>query len=137
MKLVLDTNVLVSGLLNQSGPPCLILQHIAFPDIIICWDKRIMAEYQEVLSRPKFHFPPKLVTQLLDAIILSGKQISANQISAQLPDPDDLPFLEVARSAQADFLITGNHVHFPKELCLGQTVISPAEYLRQAPQLFS
>ena len=56
MKLVLDTNVLVSPLLNQSGPPGLILPHIAFPDIIICWDKRIMAEYQEVLSRPKFHF---------------------------------------------------------------------------------
>jgi predicted nucleic acid-binding protein len=36
MKLVLDTNVLVSGLLNQSGPPGYILQHIAFPDIIIC-----------------------------------------------------------------------------------------------------
>ena len=36
MKLVLDTNVLVSGLLNQSGPPGSILQHIAFSDIIIC-----------------------------------------------------------------------------------------------------
>ncbi len=46
MILVLDTNVLVSGLLNQSGPPGSILQHIAFPNIIICWDKRIMAEYQ-------------------------------------------------------------------------------------------
>ena len=76
-----------------------------------------MAEYQEVLSRPKFHFPPELVTQLLDAIIFSGKKISANRISTQFPDPDDLPFVEVAISAQADFLITGNHVHFPKELC--------------------
>jgi len=65
MKLVLDTNVLVSGLLNQSGPPGLILQHIAFPDIIICWDKRIMAEYQEVLSRPKFHFPRSLLLNCL------------------------------------------------------------------------
>ncbi|MBT6014938.1 MAG: PIN domain-containing protein, partial [Nitrosomonadales bacterium] len=46
-----------------------------------------------------------------------GKKISANRISTQFPDPDDLPFLEVAISAQADFLITGNHVHFPKELC--------------------
>lgn len=53
-------------------------------------------------------------------------------LSASLPDPDDEPFLEIAISANADYLVTGNAVHFPPELRQGVEVVSPSDFLKRA-----
>ena len=63
MKLVLDTNVLISGLLNPHGTPGTILFQLKQSDWKVLWDERIFSEY-----RSKFNFTPSRIHDLLQAI---------------------------------------------------------------------
>ena len=130
MRVVLDTNVLVAGLLSPFGPCGGIVRLVTSGDLILCFDARILSEYREVLSRPKFHFNPDQVAALLDYIEHQGWVTAGVPLSEPLPDPDDEPFLEIAISSQASYLVTGNKIHFPSKSCRGVKVVSPAEFLK-------
>lgn len=54
-RIVLDTNVLVSGMINPNGPPGRIVDLIREGLVELVVDDRILAEYSQVLSRPKFN----------------------------------------------------------------------------------
>lgn len=56
MIVVIDTNVLVSGLIKPFRLPGRIVMMVASGEIELCYDGRIISEYKEVLSRPKFGF---------------------------------------------------------------------------------
>lgn len=129
MRIVLDTNVLVSGLLSPFGPSARILDLVLAGDLTPVFDDRILAEYGQVLARERFGFVPDDVVSLLHYIEVEGEHITAHPTSAMLPDPDDLPFLEVALTARVEALITGNLRHYPTELCQGITILSPASFL--------
>lgn len=129
MRVVLDTNVLVSGLLSPFGPPARVLDLILVGDLTPVFDDRILAEYRQVLARERFGFNPGDVADLLRYFEAEGEHVTARPISAALPDPDDTPFLEVALTAQVDALITGNRRHYPPEFCQGVTVFPPAALL--------
>lgn len=129
MKIVLDTNVLVSGLLSPFGPCGEIVRMVSSGRIVLLTDARILSEYHDVLNRPKFRFQPDFIRTLLDFIEYRGLTIAAEPVPRPLPDPDDEPFLEIALSGRADFLVTGNHAHFPQDLCQGAHVISPSDFI--------
>jgi putative PIN family toxin of toxin-antitoxin system len=129
---VIDTNVLVSGLLRAKGPPGRILDLILTGELHPVFDDRILLEYRRVLSRPRFDFRPQDVWDLLEYLRYSGWHLVAPPLAVTLPDPDDLPFLEVAVAAQAP-LITGNFRHFPRPAIhkTGVRLFSPARFLEQ------
>ena len=129
MIIVLDTNVLVSGLLRPHSKPATILRLVATGALRVAYDERILAEYREVLARPKFPFSPEQIRDLLDQIEAEGEVVTALPLSLSLPDPDDLPFLEVAVAAHADGLVTGNTRHYPARSRHGVTVLDPAAFL--------
>ena len=136
MIVVLDTNVLVPALLSPFGPPGQILDLILAGDIRLAYDDRILAEYRQVLARPRFRFEEHAVADLLDYLVATGEPVSAQPLSASLPDPYDLPFLEVAATllstgeAFSDtLLVTGNLRHFPADACGNVQVLDPAAYL--------
>jgi putative PIN family toxin of toxin-antitoxin system len=129
LKIVLDTNVLVSGLLNPFGAPGEIVRLIGTEAICLCYDVRILTEYQRVLSRSRFPFHPPHIQALLEQIKAEGMAIAAKPLKAPLPDPDDEPFLEVAIASRCSFLITGNLKHYPVKACHGMKVLSPAEFI--------
>lgn len=129
MKIVLDTNVLVSGLLNPYGPPGRIVQMVAAGWVSVCFDARLFSEYRDVLLRPKFDFQPEHVEAILEQIRFGGVLTMAGPLAAHLPDRSDEPFLEVAIAASADCLVTGNPRHYPVALCGGVHVVSPAELI--------
>jgi putative PIN family toxin of toxin-antitoxin system len=112
MRVVLDTNVLVSGVISPHGPPGRILDGLLAGTLTAVYDDRLMSEYREVLLRPTFGFTRKDVETLLDFIRLNGESVSAEVSAVALPDPDDLPFLEVAMSAGAEAIVTGNVKRF-------------------------
>ena len=115
MKSVIDTNVLVSALWKKEGNAYLLLSNIISGKIIPCYDKRIMAEYQDVLMRPKFKFSTSQVNSILDVFICGGEcVIPAELPDVQMPDKDDRAFYEVAKFCNVP-LITGNMRHFPKD----------------------
>jgi uncharacterized protein len=132
MKIVLDTNVLVAGLLSPFGRCGDIVRMVSSGNLALCIDARILSEYHEVLKRPKFHFDPDKVASVLDYIEHSGWVVSSVPLSVSLPDPDDEPFLEIAISCNADYLVTGNAVYLPSELCQGVKVVSPSDFLKRA-----
>ena len=129
MKVVLDTNVLVSGLLLPFSGSGEIVRMVAGGEVALCYDARVLAEYQEVLRRPRFSFPPAEVEDLLAQVVCGGTAVSARPLSIRLPDLDDEPFLEVGVAARARCLVTGNLRHYPSRARCGLQVRSPGEFL--------
>jgi putative PIN family toxin of toxin-antitoxin system len=128
MTVVLDTNVLVSALLSPFGPPARVLDLILTGEIQLAYDDRLLVEYRQVLTRPRFDFDSRDLAGLLDYLAVEGRLVVPHPLDVSLPDPDDLPFLEVAAEAGA-VLVTGNRRHFPADACGGVTVLTPAEFL--------
>lgn len=124
IKAVIDTNILVSTLLSPSGSPARVFDHVLNGNVTMCYDSRIIVEYQEVLLRPKFGFDRKAVRQVIDYIVHSGISIVPVPISEAFEDEGDKMFYEVAKSAKA-YLVTGNAKHFPKE----PMVAAPQDFL--------
>lgn len=129
MRVVLDTNVVVSGFLNPYGAPGSLVGFAASGDLILCYDARILAEYREVLLRPKFDLEPAAVEDFLAQVEGEGEPVTAAPLPRHLPDRSDEAFLEVALAARADALVTGDRRDFPARLCLGMRVLPPAEFL--------
>ncbi len=129
MKIVLDTNVLVAGLLSPFGPCAEIVRMVSSGNLVLHYDSRILSEYSEVLHRSKFQFNADKVGALLDYIRHRGHLVASSPLSSLLPDPGDQPFLEVTVASQAVCLVTGNQAHFPLKLCQGIKVFSPGEFL--------
>jgi len=129
MEIVIDTNVLVAGLLSPFGACGEILRMVSAGELMLAYDARILSEYNEVLRRPKFGFAEEKVAALLDYIVYRGRAVAPSPLSQSLPDPDDEPFLEVALASHAVCLVTGNQKHFPAERCQDAHVISPDEFL--------
>lgn len=99
--------------------------------LALCLDARIFAEYDEVLSRPRFGFDADSVAALLDYVDFRGEVVASEPLEQRLPDLDDEPFLEVARASGADFLVTGNLAHFPSDASAGVVVLSPTRFLER------
>jgi putative PIN family toxin of toxin-antitoxin system len=129
MKIVLDTNVLVSGLLQAFGPSGQIVRLVASGELVLCHDPRILTEYQEVLLRKKFRFDPERVDALLEEIKAGGIPVAARPLAIKLPDSDDEPFLEIALAGGAQYLVTGNIKHYPVEARSGIEVLSPRSFI--------
>jgi len=128
MIVVVDTNVLVSGLLSPHGAPARVLDLLTTGDLQAAYDDRLAAEYRQVLARPRFGFPPEAVAHLLDYVFIEGLPLVARPSAAVLPDVSDQPFWEVAVEAAAP-LITGNLKHFPVDVCTDIEVLAPATFI--------
>jgi predicted nucleic acid-binding protein len=127
---VFDTNVIVSGFLSPAGPPGRIVEWLRLGSVQAVLDDRIAAEYAEVLARPVFQLPAAEVDIVLGAIRSRAFWVEAvaGQRTGNLPDPDDAPFLECARTAGAP-LVTGNLRHFPKSIAGKVLVLTPAQFV--------
>ncbi len=129
--IVLDTNVLVAGLLNPFGPPGRLLDLILTGEVQLACDDRILAEYRQVLARKRFGFDQTAIADLLTYLEAEGQHVTAPPRNIDLPDPDDAPFLEVALAAQASALVTGNTRHYPASSRRGVAVLTPIQFIVQ------
>ena len=128
MRIVLDTNVLVSGLLTPFGVCGEVVRMLMSESVVLCVDSRILLEYEEVLKRPRFKIRHEPVDILMEYIDSTSEMYCPEPLSTSLPDQGDNPFLEVALSAHAHCLVTGNLKHFPRNLRQGVHVLSPREF---------
>lgn len=102
---------------------------IAAGSLSLLYDARIMAEYIQVLKRPKFSFSPEHIEALLDQVKAAGVIVASAPFSVRLPDEEDEAFLEVALAGHAECLITGNLKHFPSAARQSMRVLTPTEFL--------
>jgi putative PIN family toxin of toxin-antitoxin system len=132
MRVVVDTNVLVSAVLSSTGLPALILDLIFSREVTLILSPAILAEYEEVLTRDEFYrLREEKVRQVLRRLQIAAEVVSTKPHPVSLPDPDDQPFLACAIEGRAHYLITGNKKHFPASLCKPISVVSPAEFLEK------
>lgn len=112
-KVVLDTNVIVSALLQTLGPSSRILLLALDRSIQMCVSGEIYAEYEEVIRRPRFRMSDYTIESFLRSVREHGLWVRPTARIQACADPDDDIFLECAQSAAAAYLITGNTKDFP------------------------
>ena len=132
MKIVLDTNVLISGFFPRQSPPTIILDMIIEGILTVCYSSEIFIEYEEVLNRKKFLFIDKDRRKVvLNFIKNNGYLISDIPTGIKLPDSDDEKFINAALSGQAQYIITGNMKHYPEIKYNAKRVLLPADFLKE------
>ncbi len=128
LRLVLDTNVLVSAALNSNSiPRTAFLIAITRPARLYV-SAPILEEYARVISRPELAIRKGLRLQLLQIITNRARQISPSRRIQITSDPDDNIFIECADASRADFLITGDPRHFPA-IWKSTKIITPREFV--------
>lgn len=114
LRLIVDTNIVVSAALKPDGlQRTVLLLAITKPARLYVTDA-ILAEYREVLRRPELRIRKGLRQQLLQLIRNRSYVVTAPRALWVTKDPDDNKFVECADAAHADYLVTGNQRHFPK-----------------------
>ncbi|MDR1950730.1 MAG: putative toxin-antitoxin system toxin component, PIN family [Bacteroidales bacterium] len=125
---ILDTNVLVSALIQKSFPHHIIFDYVLDERVKLCLSSELMNEYRKVLSRPKF-------TKIDDfqsnaEIVLSRFEKIATFYEPKnrldiIKDKSDNKLLELAEESNANFLITGNSVDFTMKTHKETQILSP------------
>ena len=131
VKLVVDTNLVVSALLKPQSNPALIISLILRGDCLLCLTDHIITEYVEVLAREKFQRLDRAkVTELLSKLKKLALWVAPKvSLDEMVQDPADNAFLECAVEAKAKFFITGNIHHFPFKKYRQALIVTPAEFM--------
>jgi len=125
---VLDTNVIVSAMLRNGSVPGQVAAEALYGDIIPVLNDEIIAEYEDVLNRPKFRFDKRAVKVFLDELKKRAVYSDYGLIEDELPDPKDVVFYAVLmekRKEEDAYLVTGNMKHFP----MRTYIVTPREML--------
>jgi len=114
LRLVLDTNIVVSAALKPAGLQRTVFLLALTKPARLYLSARVFAEYRAVLSRAELHVRKGLRRQLLQLLKNRAHFVLPSGSLQVTSDPADNIFLECADAARADYLITGNQRHFPK-----------------------
>jgi len=135
LRLVVDTNVVVSAALKPDGLQRTVLLLAITKPARLYVSNAILTEYRDVLSRPEFQIRKGLRQQLLDLIRKRAHLVNPVRTVEVTNDPDDNMFVECADAARADYLVTGNLGHFPR-FWKNTKVVASREFLNLvAPHL--
>jgi putative PIN family toxin of toxin-antitoxin system len=115
IRVILDTNVVVSAHLNDEGYERSVLDLALSGKLRIFVSEAILKEYESVLRRPKFRLKPRSVSHSLLLLRAAARVVAPYGQIDVARDPGDNRFLECAEAAKADYLVTGNKRHFPKQ----------------------
>ena len=126
---VLDTNVVVSAHLKENGFERFVLDLALNSKLQLFLSTEILEEYRNVLARAKFRMSAERAAACLKLIENVATKVRPTRKVTVAKDPDDNKFLECAEEAQADYLVTGNKKHFPKDW--GKTCVINARELLQ------
>lgn len=124
IRVVIDTNILVSALLQPLGPSAQVFLLALDGSFELCVSGQVYADYEEVIRRPRFRRDEETIANALRVIREQGFWVKPTERIRACSDPDDDIFLECAQAAGASYLVTGNLRHFP-EGWEGTHIVSP------------
>jgi len=127
MRIVIDTNVIVSALLVTPSLPAKILDYVLTGKLTIAYDNRMLSEYVDVLFKEKLKIDKTSARYVIDFIVKEGDIIISMPEKINFTDKSDKKFYEVYKSGKASYLITGNKKHFPKDT----GIVTPREFLEK------
>lgn len=126
---VIDTNVFISALLSKRADASTVrVLEAVFDGVIVpLYHNDILAEYDEVLHRSKFHFKEETIQLVINAVKQYGVEVFPQPTGEILVDMDDLIFYEVAMEKRDEdaYLVTGNQKHYP----VREFIVTPAEMM--------
>ena len=128
LRLVLDTNVIVSAAIKPEGLQRTVFLVAITKPVRLYVSENILAEYAAVLARRELKIRKGLRRQFLQLIRNHSQVIVPSRLPQVTSDTDDNMFVECADAARADYLITGNQRHFPK-FWKSTKIISSREFL--------
>ena len=131
LRLVIDTNVLISAAIKPSGLQRTVLLLAITKPARLYVSRSILEECSEVLARPELKIRKGLRQQLLQLIKNHSYTVAPIRQLEVTDDPDDNIFLECADAAKVDYLVTGNQKHFPR-FWKKTKVITPREFISLA-----
>jgi len=130
-KLIIDTNVLVSSLIQKSFPYKIVSELFIEDKVVLCVSRNLIAEYHEVLRRPKFtaYYDFIAKAEVLLATIEAKAIMYYPQIEIDLlSDKNDNMILELADTCSANYIITGNTTDFTIPAYKHTQIVTPREY---------
>jgi len=113
IRVVLDTNIIVSALLQPLGPPAQVFSLALGGEVQLCVSGAIFAEYEEVIRRPRLRRTEHTILSALEAIRRKAHWVRPLDPIRACSDPDDDVFLECSQASGAAYLVTGNVRDFP------------------------
>lgn len=130
-KIVIDTNVIVSSIIQRGYPNFIINDLFIERKFQLCVSEELLTEYYEVLARPRFskflNFFQKaesILAEIENRAIKFSPTITLDLIS----DDDDNMILELAHECSADFIITGNTTDFTFPTYNNTKIVTPKDY---------
>ena len=128
MRLVLDTNVVVSAFINPGGKPSQIMNLILRRKAELCYNSAILNEYESVMLRPKFtnRIDSGNIRRFINLLRSIGISIDPFPSIIKLQDESDRIFYDTAKES-GSLLISGNIRHYPKE----SFILLPTDFLKQ------
>ena len=130
IRVVLDTNVVVSAYLNEDGFPHSILKLVLARAIRLYVSPPVLAEYEELFLRKSYPLDRRRAKMMLKQIQAVGIMVNPAAGEPLTSDPDDSIFLECAHAAKADYLVTGNTNHFPESWNFTQ-IVTPRQFIQR------
>jgi putative PIN family toxin of toxin-antitoxin system len=129
VKVVYDTNIIVSATLHKDGLPALLLSLALEEMVRLLISHPLLAEYEEVLKRPRFSLNPKDVEELISLIKKQATLVKPAKKLQIIRDEADNRILECALKGKANFIVTGNKKHFPFEEFRGVKILTPRKFI--------
>jgi len=123
IKVVLDTNILVSSQISAKGYPSEIVTLIRINKLQPYYNTEIMNEYNRVLRYPRLQITPLEISVIINLILRKGVAMETEKSTIEMIDESDRKFYDLHKAANA-ILITGNIKHFPKEY----SIMKPADF---------
>jgi putative PIN family toxin of toxin-antitoxin system len=125
--LVLDTCVLISGLIGH-GASIALIDAFFENQLSVAYTAEILAEYAEVMERPQFRIESAERAAIFLKLRASAIMVEAAPVpAARWPDPKDLPFVAAALATELKTVVTLNPRDFVPAASLGVTVLSPRQ----------
>jgi putative PIN family toxin of toxin-antitoxin system len=114
IRVVLDTNVLVSALISSQGPNARLFDMVLSGEIQPCVSEDILTEYRGVfVGRPKFRrLSPSRITALIDLLDRVSVKVTPRAVLKLSSHEPDNRIYECAEAARARYIVTGNRKHF-------------------------
>ncbi|MGD1062662.1 MAG: putative toxin-antitoxin system toxin component, PIN family [Terracidiphilus sp.] len=135
LRLVIDTNVVVSAALKPQGLERVALIIAVTKPARLYVSDPILDEYSEVLARSILYIRKGIRAQIFQMIRNRSFLVSPQRTLDVTSDPGDNVFLECAEAARSDYLITGNRRHFPR-FWRSTKVVSSREFIEIAAPHF-
>ena len=142
LRVVIDTTIILASVLTPGGPAAYVVDRALEGERVQAfYDDRMIAEYDEVLRRPRFGLPAQLVTDHVRLVGACFERVVVPPVTGvPYADPDDAPFIETAVAANVDFIVSRNHKHIkpyfpntvpPGKLRMGSDTYALARIIRQ------